>query len=189
MADLSLEQINDVLAKSTQLYTMNQVEAAIDKMAAEIDEQLSETNLICLTVMVGGLIPTGGLLKRLHFPMEIDYIHATRYRGDTVGKDLKWIVKPTRSLKDRTILIIDDILDGGVTLTKIVEYVQSQGAKKVYTAVLIEKEGTRLPGAISKADFCALTVEDRYIYGYGMDYKEYLRNAPGIFAVAKEHEG
>ena len=79
MADLSFEQINEVLAKSTQLYTANQVEAAIDKMASEIDEQLSESNLVCLAVMIGGLIPTGGLLKRLHFPMEIDYVHATRY--------------------------------------------------------------------------------------------------------------
>jgi len=188
-ANLSVEQINDVLAKSTQLYTVNQVEAAIDIMAAQIDADLSQSNLICLTVMIGGLITTGALLKRLHFPMEIDYIHATRYRGDTKGHDLQWIVKPTRSLKDRTILIIDDILDGGITLTRIKEYVESQGAKKIYTAVLIEKECQRLPGAILKADYCALSVEDRYIYGYGMDYKEYLRNAPGIFAVAKEHEG
>jgi hypoxanthine phosphoribosyltransferase len=188
-AHLSLEEINDVLAKSTQLYTVDQVEAAIDKMAFQIDASLSQTNLVCLTVMVGGLIPTGGLLKRLHFPMEIDYVHATRYRGDTTGKDLHWVVKPTRSLQGRTVLIIDDILDGGITLARIVEFVQSRGAKKVYTAVLIEKECKREPGAIEKADFSALTVENRYIYGYGMDYKEYLRNAPGIFAVAKEHEG
>ncbi|MBP9721893.1 MAG: hypoxanthine-guanine phosphoribosyltransferase [Gammaproteobacteria bacterium] len=187
-AHLSLEHINDVLAKSTQLFTVEQVEAAIDKMAAKIDADLSETNLVCLTVMVGGLIPAGGLLKRLHFPMEIDYVHATRYRGDTTGKDLHWIVKPTRSLKDRTVLIIDDILDGGITLSRIVEFVEAQSPKKVYTAVLIEKECKREPGAINKADYCALTVENRYIYGYGMDYKEYLRNAPGIFAVAKEHE-
>jgi hypoxanthine phosphoribosyltransferase len=185
---LSMQEINDVLAKSTLLYTAEQVEAAIDKMAEQIESQLSETNLIVLPVMVGGLIPAGGLLRRLHFPMEIDYVHATRYRGDTTGKDLHWVAKPNRPLKDRTILIIDDILDGGITLTKIVEYVKSQGAKEVYTAVLIEKLCKREPNVIQKADFCALEVEDRYIYGYGMDYKEYLRNAPGIFAVAKEHE-
>lgn len=184
---LSVQQINEVLNKSTQLYTSEQVEAALDKMAAEIEAKLSETNLICLPVMVGGLIPTGGLLRRLHFPMEIDYVHATRYRGDTTGKDLQWIVKPKRSLKDRVVLVIDDILDGGLTLTKIVEYVKEQGAKEVYTAVLIEKECPRMAGAVEKADFSALTVEDKYIYGYGMDYKEYLRNAPGIYAVANEH--
>lgn len=185
---LTVQEINDVLSKSTQLYTADQVESAIDKMATEIDEKLSDANIVCLPVMVGGLIPTGGLLRRLHFPMEVDYIHATRYRGDTTGKDLKWIAKPSRPLKDRVVLIIDDILDGGVTLTRIKEYVEEQGAKEVYTAVLIEKDCERLPGAIKKADFSALTVEDRYIYGYGMDYKEYLRNAPGIYAVAKEHE-
>lgn len=185
---LSVQEINDVLNKSNQLYTADEVETALDRMAEEIDDKLSETNLVCLPVMVGGLIPTGGLLRRLHFPMEVDYVHATRYRGDTRGKDLKWIAKPSRPLKDRVVLIIDDILDGGITLTRIKEYVEEQGAKEVYTAVLIEKEGTRLPGALEKADFSALTVENRYIYGYGMDYKEYLRNAPGIYAVAKEHE-
>ena len=185
---LSMQEINDVLAKSTQLYTAEEVESALDVMAQKIDEQLSETNLVCISVMIGGLIPTGALLKRLHFPMEVDYVHATRYRGDTTGKDLKWIMKPTRNLQDRVVLIIDDILDGGITLSRIVEYVQSQGAKKVYTAVLIQKICQREPGSIQEADFHALKVEDRFIYGYGMDYKEYLRNAPGIYAVAKEHE-
>lgn len=184
---LSIQEIHEVLDKSTQLYTAEEVEKALDTMAAEIDEQLSETNLVCLAVMVGGLIPTGGLLRRLHFPMEIDYVHATRYRGDTRGKDLHWKVKPTRSLKGRTVLIVDDILDGGITLARIVDYVKEQGADKVYTAVLIEKDCPREPDSIEKADFSALTVENRYIYGYGMDYKEYLRNAPGIYAVAKEH--
>lgn len=185
---LSLEQINEVLEKSTQLYTVDQVETAMDAMAESIENRLSETNLVVLPVMIGGLIPAGGLLRRLHFPMEIDYVHATRYRSDTTGKDLQWVAKPRRSLKDRTVLVVDDILDGGITLSKIVEYVQQQGAKEVYTAVLIEKLCKRAPGAIEHADFCALEVEDRYIYGYGMDYKEYLRNVPGIFAVAKEHE-
>lgn len=185
---LTIEQIRDVLDKSTQLYTAEQVESALDKMAFKIDQQLSNSNIICLPVLIGGLIPTGGLLRRLHFPMEVDYVHATRYRGDTTGKDLRWVAKPTKSLKDRVVLIIDDILDGGVTLTRIKEFVEEQGAQKVYTAVLIEKITTRLPGALEHADFSALTVEDRYIYGYGMDYQEYLRNAPGIYAVAKEHE-
>lgn len=185
---LSMSEIHEVLAKSTQLYTAEQVESALDQMAEKIDNKLSETNLVVLPVMVGGLIPAGGLLRRLHFPMEIDYVHATRYRGDTTGADLHWVATPNRPLKDRTVLIVDDILDGGITLSRIVDYVKEQGAKDVYTAVLIEKQCKREPGAIEKADFCALEVEDRYIYGYGMDYKEYLRNAPGIYAVAKEHE-
>jgi hypoxanthine phosphoribosyltransferase len=185
---LSLQHIHEVLAKSTQLYTAEQVEKAIDVMAKEIDLRLSETNLICLTVLLGGLNLTGALLKRLHFPMEIDYAHATRYRGNTRGSELVWIAKPTKQLLGRTVLIIDDILDGGITLSKIIDYVKEQGAKEVYTAVLIEKQCTREPGMLEKADFTALTVDNRYIYGYGMDYKEYLRNAPGIYAVAKEHE-
>jgi hypoxanthine phosphoribosyltransferase len=184
----AMREIKEVLAKSTLLYTVEQVENALDIMAVDIESELADSNLLCLTVMVGGLIPTGALLKRLHFPLEIDYLHATRYHSSTRGQSLVWKAKPSRSLTDRTVLIIDDILDGGVTLAGIVDFVKAQRPKAVYTAVLIDKQRVREPSALQKADFCALTVEDRYIYGYGMDYKEYLRNAPGIYAVALEHQ-
>ena len=184
----SLEKIHDVIEKSTLLYTAQEIEKAMDKMALEIEEKLTDSNLLCITVMIGGLIPTGSLLRRLHFPMEMDYVHATRYTGKTRGAELTWLVKPQKSLKDRTVLIVDDILDGGVTLAGIVEYCKAQGAKEVYTAVLIDKQRERPANAVQKADFSALEVENKFIYGYGMDYSEYLRNAPGIYSVAKEHE-
>jgi len=186
--NLSLEQIHDVIEKSTLLYTAQEVEKAIDEMALKIEEKFTHSNLLCMTVMIGGLIPTGALLRRLHFPIEMDYVHATRYTGKTRGGELTWLVKPQKKLKNRTILIVDDILDGGITLAGIVDYCKEQGAKEVYTAVLIDKQRERPEKAVQKADFAALEVENKFIYGYGMDYGEYLRNAPGIYAVAKEHE-
>ena len=147
---LSLEKIHDVIEKSTLLYTAQEVEKAIDKMALEIEEKLTDSNLLCITVMIGGLIPTGALLRRLHFPMEMDYVHATRYTGKTRGSELKWLVKPQKSLEGRTILIVDDILDGGITLAGIVDYCKEQGAEKIYTAVLIDKQRERPEGAVQK---------------------------------------
>lgn len=185
---LTLEKIHDVIEKSTMLFTAQEVEKAIDEMALKIEEKFTNSNLLCLTVMIGGLIPTGALLRRLHFPIEMDYVHATRYTGKTSGGELTWLVKPQKSLEGRTVLIVDDILDGGVTLAGIVEYCKAHGAKEVFTAVLIDKQRERPENAVQKADFAALEVENKFIYGYGMDYAEYLRNAPGIYAVSKEHE-
>ena len=85
-------------------------------------------------------------------------------------------------------MIVDDVLDGGITLAEIVKYCQSEGAREVLTAVLVEKKDARLPAGLPKANFCGLHVENHYLFGYGMDYKGYLRNAPGIFMVAPEHE-
>ncbi len=182
------KHINDVYSKATCLYNREQVEAALDRMADEIHNELADKNPIFICVMIGGLIPMGNLITRLDFPLEMHYVHATRYRGDTRGRDLHWKVTPEAVFKDRTVVVVDDILDGGLTLAAILKYCKDEGAKEIYSAVLVEKEDVRLEGGIPRADFTGLTVEDRYVFGYGMDYKEYLRNAPGIYAVAAEHE-
>ncbi len=132
------------------------------------------------------MIPAAGLLERIDFPLELDYVHATRYTGKTRGGDIVWKNKPSTSLKDRIILVIDDILDGGITLQEIVNFCQAEGAQKVYTAVLVDKKDVRLPGGLPKADFTGLYADNHYLFGYGLDYKEYLRNAPGIYAISKE---
>ncbi len=182
------EKIIDVANKATCLYTREQVETALDKMAIEIHKELSNQNPIFLCVMIGALIPMGNLLPRLNFPLEVHYIHATRYRGKLQGGDIHWQVTPSCDLAGRTVVVVDDILDGGLTLAAILEFCHKQHAKAVYSAVLVEKLDVRLPGGTPSADFTGLTVPDCYVYGYGMDYKEYLRNAPGIFAVAPEHQ-
>lgn len=180
--------IRDVFKKSTCLYTKHQVEAALDKMSTEISYALADADPVFLCVVVGGMIPMGNLLPRLDFPLEVDYVHATRYESGTEGREIHWKAGPTRSVKDRVVVVVDDILDGGVTLTKVVDYCKEQGAKAVHTAVLVDKIRVREPGGHEKADFCGLTVDDHYVFGYGLDYKEYLRNAPGIYAVADEHK-
>ncbi len=181
------DHIREVYRTATCLYRREEVDAALDRMAYDIHNTLEYENPIFLCVMVGGLISTGHLLTRIDFPLELDYVHATRYQGKTSGSELVWKNKPNTRLKGRTVLVLDDILDGGITLQEIVDYCKKEGAKKVYTAVLVEKEGVRLKDGLPYADFTGLKVENYYLFGYGMDYKEYLRNAPGIYAVSKEH--
>lgn len=181
-------KITAVYEKSSCLFTTNEVEAALDRMALKITAELEDQNPILLCVMIGGMVPMGNLLPRLDFPLEIDYVHATRYRGAITGGELVWKVKPSISLAGRTVLVVDDILDGGVTLAGIIEYVKQQQATRVLSAVLVDKHHKRVENGLEKADFVGLEVDDHYIFGYGMDYNEYLRNAPGIFVVSPEHE-
>ena len=182
------EHIREVFAKATCLYSKSEVEAALDMMAIEISSALSSSNPIFLCVVVGGIVPLGNLLPRLDFPLEVDYIHATRYKGNTKGKNLEWKVKPTCNMKGRIVIVVDDILDGGITLGTIINFCKEQGAQLVYSAVLVDKYDARFPGGPMSADFNGLKVGNHYLFGYGMDYKGYLRNAPGIYRVAPEHE-
>jgi hypoxanthine phosphoribosyltransferase len=181
-------KIKEVYEKSTCLYTTHEVEAALDRMAINIHQELQDENPVLICVMVGGLVLLGNLLPRLDFPLEVGYVHATRYRGATSGGEIEWKVKPSGNLAGRTVLVVDDILDGGLTLAAIVHEINELGAKKVYSAVLVDKYRKRVDKGLKAADFVGLKVEDHFIFGYGMDYNEYLRNAPGIFVVHPDHE-
>lgn len=177
------QEAEQVYRSADCLFTLAEVEAAIDHMANAITERLGHRNPVVLSVMNGGLIPAGRLLTRLDFPLRQGYIHATRYRETTQGHDLNWVHRPDFSLKAQVVLIIDDILDEGYTLEALIAACREMGAAEVYSALVCEKEHDR--GVDIHGDFIGLTVPDRYVFGYGMDYKGYLRNAPGIFAVAE----
>lgn len=184
MSTITTQEIRDVYARAERIYSKQDIEAAYDRLAVAITQSLAESNPLVISVMVGGLIPAGQLLPRLDFPLQMDYLHATRYHGKTQGGELHWLVRPTHSLQDRVVLLIDDILDEGITLAAICDACRQAGARQVYTAVLLNKLHTRKSGL--EADFVGLDVEDRYVFGCGMDYKDYLRNAPGIYAIPDE---
>ena len=182
------EHIRQVFADATCLYSKAEVDSALDHLATSISYSLSDTNPVFLCVVVGGIVALGNLLPRLDFPLEVDYVHATRYQNTTRGHNLEWRVHPDIDLEGRTIVVVDDILDGGITLDSIVKYCENAKAKAVYTAVLVDKHQARDPKGLQKADFCGLKVDNHYVFGFGMDYKGYLRNAPGIYVVSPEHE-
>jgi hypoxanthine phosphoribosyltransferase len=180
---MNVKEANMLLAEADLLVTESEITKAIDRIAGEITTELKGSNPVMLCIMNGGLIFTGKLLTRLRFPLEVDYVHATRYGHETNGTHLQWTVKPQLDLNGRTVLLLDDILDEGVTLAAIADYCRQQGAAKVLMAVLVEKLHLRKVTPGMHADFSGLEIGDRFLFGYGLDYKGYWRNAPGIYAV------
>jgi hypoxanthine phosphoribosyltransferase len=176
-----VDEIQSVRDNAELLYSRLQVEAALDRMSQDIARRCAAVNPILMAVMNGGLIPLGLLLPRLDFPLRVDYLHATRYRERTFGTDLQWKKRPEYELSDETIIVVDDILDEGYTLEAIVDYCKAEGAKEVISVVLTEKLHDRGNGM--QADVVGLQTPDKYLFGYGMDYKGYWRNAPGIYAA------
>ena len=178
---MDIKEAKDLLAGAEVIHSAETVAAAVTRVAAEITEKLGDTNPLLLCVMSGGVPFAGQLMTQLHFPLEFDYMHVTRYGQETSGGALSWRAAPWTSVKDRTVLILDDILDEGVTLAAIVERMKQLGAKACYTAVATDK----LNGKVKpiKADFVALTVPDRFVFGYGMDVRGTWRNLPAIYAM------
>lgn len=180
---MNRDEIVKVMEEADCLHSDAEVAAALDRMAADITERLRHKNPLVYVVLNGGIIAAGQLLPRLRFPLEVSYLHATRYGDKTQGGLLNWKVKPTEDMRGRTVLIVDDILDEGNTLAAILDYCREQGATEVLTAVVVNKQHDRkaIPGMTG--DFVGIDVVDRFLFGCGMDYKGFWRNTLGIYAV------
>ena len=166
------------------IHSAEVVSAAVSELAAQIKSKLADKNPLVLCVMTGGLIFCGQLLTRLDFPLEFDYLHATRYGPDTQGGKISWRSAPWTSVKGRTVLVVDDILDEGVTLAAVKESLRRMGAEAVLTAVFTDKlNGKQKPNS---ADFVGLTVPDRFVFGFGMDVDGAWRHLPAIYAMKED---
>ena len=182
------EDFSAILQRADSLCSASQVQAALDRMAADIAGDLAGLDPVVLAVMTGGMVPAVWLMERLRFPCQLGYVHATRYRGGTRGGPrLEWLARPQMDLAGRHVLVVDDILDEGPTLAAILEECGRRKAASVRSAVLVKKRHDRcLPGL--RPDYLGLEVEDRYVFGCGMDYHERFRQLPAVYALAEEDE-
>lgn len=163
------------------LYGASEIELTLDRLASQISDAMENTFPIALCIMGGAVVFTGKLLPRLGFPLEFDYLHASRYRDGTQGGEIEWSVLPRKNLQGRSILLLDDILDQGHTLAAAKIRLLELGAAEVKIAVLADKDIGR-PKPIA-ADFVGLTLPDRYVFGMGMDAYGLWRNLPAIYAL------
>jgi hypoxanthine phosphoribosyltransferase len=176
-----LKQAWAFLENSDQIASAEEVQAAIRRVASEIEQRLSGAYPMVLAVMGGAVVFAGQLLPLLRFPLDYDYIHASRYGPATRGADVDWKVSPPSLVRGRSVLVLDDILDHGETMNVIKQRLLEIGATDFYCAVLVEKKlAMKKP---IKADFIGLNIPDRFVFGCGMDAKGYWRNLPEIRAM------
>lgn len=182
--DQRIESAWKLFNRGELLYGRAELEQALDHLAARIDAALADRFPVALCVMGGAVVFAGQLLPRLGFPLEFDYLHATRYRDGTRGGEIEWNVLPRKSVVGREVLLLDDILDEGHTLAAARAKLLELGAVRVHIAVLADKNiGRDKP---IQADFVGLTLPDRYVFGMGMDAYGLWRNLPGIYALKED---
>jgi len=179
MADVA--QAWTFLEQSDLVASAADVQAAIERLAGEIHARFAQRYPLVLAVMGGAVVFAGQLLPRLRFPLDFDYIHATRYGDRTQGASVRWRVGPDEGVRGRHVLVLDDILDAGETMGAIRDQLQAGGTASFACAVLVEK-ALRQSKPL-RPDFVGLQVPDRFVFGCGMDAKGYWRNLPEIRAV------
>ncbi|MEM9385803.1 MAG: hypoxanthine-guanine phosphoribosyltransferase [Pseudomonadota bacterium] len=185
----SRQELVDVLRTSELLYSSEAVSDAFDTMTGRINESLGEvlgdSDLLLLPVLKGGMYPAVQVMARLTVPFTLDYLHASRYAGGLEGGELTWRAEPFTSLEGRTVLVVDDIFDYGQTLEAIVEYCRGAGAAAVYSATFVMKRRERYISEY-RPDFIGVEIDDRYVFGCGMDYEEYFRGLPELRALSAD---
>lgn len=172
----------ELLANSVPLADRQEVKAAIKRMADAVNAYYQDRELILLIVMTGAVMPAAWLAAKLKMPLQMDFIHATRYSGATEGGEIEFRVPPRLNLEGHDVLIVDDIYDIGLTLQMIERYCESRGAKSVNSAVLVRKIHDRETTGQLPA-FIGMEVEDKYIFGCGMDAYEHWRHLDEIRAL------
>ncbi len=170
-----------LLREADPLFSEAEVRAAVARVGEEISAKLADEFPVVLSVMGGAAIFTGQLLPLLEFPLEFGAIEVTRYNNDIQGREITWRLPPRDNVRGRVVLVVDDILDEGITLAAIKQRLGEMGAASVYSAVFADKDIGR-PKPVA-ADFVGVTVPNRYVFGFGMDAYGLWRNLPAIYAL------
>ena len=179
---IEFNEANKIISEAECLYSSAEVSQALDNIAKPIYKKYFDKNPLVLCVMKGGAFTACALMQRLQFPLEFDFVQVSRYRNNTSGGEIEWLVKPQTDIEGRYVLIVDDIFDEGITLQAIIDHCQKSQAESVEVAVLTYKNHKRKNVDII-ADYIALEIPDRYVFGCGMDYQGYFRNINGIYAI------
>ncbi|UOP05112.1 hypoxanthine-guanine phosphoribosyltransferase [Conchiformibius kuhniae] len=175
------QEATALLANSDEIHSAAACQAAIEQMAADLCRDFADRYPLVLPIMGGAVVFTGKLLPLLRFPLDFDYIHITRYGDKLKGGAFEWLRQP-QNVSGRHVLILDDILDEGLTLHTVREHILAAGAASCRTAVFADKDiGRAKPIA---ADYVGVRVPNRYVFGFGMDAKGMWRNLEAVYAVS-----
>jgi len=172
-------------AKPRVLYSREEIAAAVDRLAAEITRDYQDKNPILISVLKGSFVFMADLVRRLDFPLEVEFMRLASYgAGTSTSGKVKVVLPLPHSIKGREALIIEDIIDTGLTNSFLLEYLRKKRPASLRLCALLDKPSRRqVPVPI---DYLGLTVPDKFIVGYGLDYGEKYRNLPDVCTVEGE---
>ncbi len=168
-----------VLLNETDLH------AGVSRLASQIDDHYQGQPLTVVAVMTGSVVLFADLIRMLSLPLRVGVIQASSYRGQAKAGELSVDTQMLLDVRNRDVLLVDDIFDTGRTVAKLMEVIAVQGARSVASAVLLRK--CRAHDVALRPDFTAFEIPDEFVVGYGLDYRDQYRNLP-FLAVLEPHE-
>ena len=160
------------------LLTEEQLNDKVTELAKTLSEKYEDQNPLVISVLNGSFMFCSDLLKKMNFPLELNFIQVSSYGNSTESTGSIQISGNRIDMKGRRVIIIEDIIDSGNTLKRLTEYFGTLGADTVETCVLLDKPSRREVDI--EPDYCGFNIEDKFVVGYGLDYAQYFRNLPFI---------
>lgn len=174
-------QIHD--KKFTLSITEAEIQAAVKLVGEAINREMSDTNPLFICVLNGAFMFAGDLMKTVNFPCEITFVKLSSYEGLVTTGNVKEVIGLNESVVGRNVIVVEDIVDTGITMEKIISSLQSKGAKSIKVATFLQK-----PEALQRdiqIDYVAMKIPTQFIVGYGLDYDGYGRNLKEIYTVVE----
>jgi hypoxanthine phosphoribosyltransferase len=161
--------------------TAGEIDAAVTRLAGELSRDLAGVNPLFLAILNGAFIFASDLLRRLTFPCNVSFIKLSSYSGTRTTEQVTVVSGLAEEVRDRTVVIVDDIIDSGITVDWLIKELQERGAEEVrIAALLFKKDAFRKNFHI---DYLGLIIPNDFIVGYGLDYDGYGRNYPDIYKI------
>ena len=157
---------------------------AVRKVANQINTDLAGTNPLFICVLNGAFMFASDLMKEINFPCEITFIKLSSYQGLYTSGNVKEIIGLNESVVGRNVVVVEDIVDTGITMERILESLIAKGAKEIHVATFLQK-----PDALQRdiqIDYIAMQIPNDFIVGYGLDYDGYGRNLKNIYTVVNQ---
>jgi hypoxanthine phosphoribosyltransferase len=163
----------------TTLFSREQIERRVAEMAKEISAEFAGTEPIALCVLKGALFFCADLVRQMDLDVHLDFIQISSYGNQKYSSGVVTILKePQLDMRGRSVLIVEDIIDSGLSIREVTNYIESRGAAKVKTASFLDKPKARkVPFT---PDYVGFSIEPQFVIGYGLDFAEKYRNIPEV---------
>lgn len=163
----------------TTLYSREQIDRRVAEMAKEITAEFAGTELIALCVLKGAMFFCADLVRQMDLDVHLDFIQISSYGNQKYSSGVVTILKePQLDMRGRSVLIVEDIIDSGLSIREVNNYIESRGAAKVKTASFLDKPKARkVPFT---PDYIGFSIEPQFVIGYGLDFAEKYRNIPEV---------
>lgn len=169
------------------LITEEQIQKRIREMAAQIENDYAGKELLAICILKGSVIFYGDLCKYINVPMVMDFMSVSSY-GNSIQTSGNVKIKKdlSESVLGRHVLVIEDIIDSGLTLSNLKKLLEDRGAASVKIATLLDKPEGRKPGVALQGDYTGFEIPNAFVVGCGLDYAEKYRNLPYVGVLKKE---